>query len=93
MYDGSLHDIREKYGTSRQLVVEFENEQIVEPIKDVVITDLEDRKKSFSFDSTKVNINDLMNHILHTYQVRDLSIAEPEIESIIQRMYSGEVAV
>ena len=93
MYDGSLHDIREKYGTSRQLVVEFENEQIVEPIKDVVITDLEDRKKSFSFDSTKVNINELMNHILHTYQVRDLSIAEPEIESIIQRMYSGEVAV
>ncbi|MGN1198901.1 MAG: ATP-binding cassette domain-containing protein [Acetatifactor sp.] len=91
MYDGSLQEIREKYGTSRQLVVEFGEETAVLPVGNVVITDIEDRKKSFVFDNAKVNINELMSHLLSRYNIRDLTVTEPEIESIIQRMYNGEV--
>ncbi len=91
MYDGSLQEIREKYGTSRQLVVEFVEETEVLPMENVVITNVEDRKKSFAFDNAKVNINELMSHLLSRYNVRDLTVKEPEIESIIQRMYNGEV--
>lgn len=91
MYDGSLQEIREKYGTSRQLVVEFGEKTTVLPMENVVITDIEDRKKSFVFDNAKVNINELMSHLLSRYNVRDLTVTEPEIESIIQRMYNGEV--
>lgn len=91
MYDGSLQEIREKYGTSRQLVVEFGEETAVLPMENVTITDLEDRKKSFVFDNAKININELMSHLLSRYNIRDLTVTEPEIESIIQRMYNGEV--
>lgn len=91
MYDGSLREIREKYGTSRQLVVEFGEEVAVRPMDNVVVTDMEGRKKSFVFDNAKVNINELMNHLLNEYNIRDLTVTEPEIESIIQRMYNGEV--
>ena len=91
MYDGSLQEIREKYGTSRQLVVEFGEKTTVLPMENVVITDIEDRKKSFVFDNAKVNINELMSHLLGRYNVQDLTVTEPEIESIIQRMYNGEV--
>lgn len=91
MYDGSLQEIREKYGTSRQLVVEFGEETAVPPMDNVAITDLEDRKKSFVFDNAKININELMSHLLSRYNIRDLTVTEPEIESIIQRMYNGEV--
>lgn len=91
MYDGTLQEIREKYGTSRQLVVEFGEEAVVPPMENVVITDIEDRKKSFVFDNAKVNINELMSHLLSRYNIRDLTVTEPEIESIIQRMYNGEV--
>lgn len=91
MYDGSLQSIREKYGTERRLIVELNQEEELESIEGVTIDNLENRKKSLSFDNNQVNINDLMNHLLQKYSIRDLTVSEPEIESLIQKMYNGEV--
>ena len=91
MYDGSLQDIRSKYGTARRLIAEFNEEVAVAPISDVVINELGDRKKSFTFDNNVVDVNKLMHELFGNYSVRDITVAEPEIESIIQKMYSGEV--
>ena len=91
MFDGSLQDIRSKYGTTRRLIAEFNEEVTVEPIKKVVIENLGDRKMSFTFDNNVVDVNKLMHEILGKYSVRDITVAEPEIESIIQKMYNGEV--
>ncbi len=91
MYDGSLQDIRNKYGTSRRLIAEFNEETAVAPIKNVIIEDLKDRKVSFTFDNNVVDVNKLMHEVLEKYSVHDITVAEPEIESIIQKMYNGEV--
>lgn len=91
MYDGSLQDIRNKYGTSRRLIAEFNEETTVAPIKNVIIEDLKDRKVSFTFDNNVVDVNKLMHEVLEKYSVHDVTVAEPEIESIIQKMYNGEV--
>ena len=91
MYDGSLQDIRSKYGTARRLIAEFNEEVAVAPISDVVINELGDRKKSFTFDNNVVDVNKLMHELFGNYSVRDITVAEPEIESIIQKMYNGEV--
>ena len=93
MYDGSLHEIRSKFGTSRRLVAEFNEETTVAPIKEVVIDDLKDRRFSFTFDNNVVDVNMLMKEILGNYSVHDITVEEPEIESIIQKMYNGEVSV
>ena len=92
MYDGSLQEIRSKYGTSRRLIAEFNEETAVEPIKNVIIEDMKDRKASFTFDNNVVDVNKLMHEILGKYSVHDVTVAEPEIESIIQKMYKGEVS-
>ena len=89
MYDGSLHDIRSKYGTARRLIAEFNEETKVSPIENVDIGEMKDRKISFSFDNNIVDVNRLMHEILDNYNVRDITVAEPEIESIIQKMYNG----
>ena len=89
MYDGSLHDIRSKYGTARRLIAEFNEETKVSPIENVEISEMKDRKISFSFDNNIVDVNKLMHEILDNYNVRDITVAEPEIESIIQKMYNG----
>lgn len=92
-YDGTLLGVREAYGTIRQLDVEFCEDCEVAPIKDVEIKELGDkniRKKRFVFENKKVQIQELMNFLLTNYSVRDLYISEPEIESIIRRIYSGE---
>lgn len=92
VYDGTLQGIREQYGTTRQLEVEFAGEEKVEPIHKVEIIDLENNKKRFVFENRDVHINELMNDLLNHYHVRDINISEPEIESIIRRIYSGEAA-
>ena len=92
MYDGSLQEIRSKYGTSRRLIAEFNEETAVEPIKNVIIEDMKDRKASFTFDNNVVDVNKLMHEILGKYSVHDVTVAEQEIESIIQKMYKGEVS-
>ena len=91
MFDGSLQDIRGKYGTTRRLIAEFNEEVSVEPISKVAIENLGDRNMSFTFDNNVVDVNKLMHEILGKYSVHDITVAEPEIESIIQKMYNGEV--
>ena len=92
MYDGSLQEIRSKYGTTRRLIAEFNEETKIEPIKNVIIEDLKDRKASFTFDNNVVDVNKLMHEVLEKYSVHDITVAEPEIESIIQKIYKGEVS-
>lgn len=94
IYDGSLLGIREEFATTRQLVVEFAKNIEVEPVNNVIIQDLDElggRKKKFIFENKKIEINELMSDILNRYPVKDLQISEPEIESIIRRIYGGEL--
>lgn len=96
VYDGTLPGIREKYGTTRQLDVEFHDNCEIAPIENVEIKQLDEldgRKKRFIFENTKVQINELMNELLAKYNVRDLNISEPEIESIIRKIYGGKDGV
>lgn len=93
VYDGSLQGIRNTYGTTRQLDVEFGSGQDIQPILGVEIKDLEQedsRKKRFIFDNKEIQINQLMNHLLTKYDVRDINVSEPEIERIIRKIYDGE---
>lgn len=94
IYDGSLVGIRDKFTTTRQLIVEFARNVEIEPINDVIIQQLDEfdgRKKKFIFENKRIEINELMSYILNKYQVKDLQISEPEIESIIRKIYSGEL--
>ncbi len=91
IYDGSLVGIREHFTTMRQIDVEFEKFTRVEPITDVTMEQLDERKVRFRFENKKVEINDLMFRLLNQYQVADLQVSEPEIESIIRRIYQGDL--
>ena len=98
VYDGSIQGIKEQYGTTRKLQVEFnENYDILLPansMKNIQIknvADSEGRKRQFIFDNTDVQIDELMNHLLQNYSIKDINISEPEIEEIIGKIYGGEV--
>ena len=98
VYDGSIHGIKEKYGTTRKLQVEFNESYDISllerELNNIDINDLEEsegRKKQFVFDNTKVQIDELMNYLLQNYGIKDINISEPEIEEIIGKIYGGEV--
>lgn len=91
MYDGSLRQIRDTYGTTRQIIVEFSQNTDVQPMDKVAIQKVDDRKYSFTFDNNTLDVNELMNSILGTYSVKDITVNEPEIETIIRKIYNREV--
>ena len=91
IYDGELSGIREKFGTTRQLDVEFLQDYDIAPIEHVEVVPLDGRKKRFIFENRDVKIDELMNALLAKYSIRDINISEPEIESLIRKIYNGEV--
>ena len=96
VYDGSVNEIKNNYVSLRSIEVEFSNRVNIEPINDVSIKDQEGTngcRKLFSFDSAKVKINELMTDILTKYDVKDISIIEPEIDDIIRDIYEGELTI
>ncbi len=96
LYDGRLSDIREQFGTTRQLDIEFVDNIELEPIPDVEIIQIDpqdSRKKRLVFESAKVHIDELMSKLLANYQIQDISITEPEIEGIIRQIYEGRLTL
>lgn len=95
VYDGLLSGIRQAYGTTRQVDVEFAGDCTVAPMEHVEIKELDapgGRKKRFLFESREVQIDSLMSSLLADYVIRDLTVSEPEIEGLIRKIYGGEVA-
>lgn len=90
IYDGGLNGIRQIHGAERQIDVFFAGDESVAPIENVIKVDVDNRHKQFIFDSNKVSINDLMSHLLNSYSVKDINISEPDIESIIRKIYNRE---
>ena len=99
VYDGALVGIRERFGTTRQLDVEFNKNVEVSLLesalpKNVTVSELNEldgRKKRFTFENHEVKIDELMSLLLSTFNIRDINVSEPEIESLIRKIYTGEV--
>ena len=90
IFDGTLDEVRKLHGSSRQLDVYFMNDEKVNPIPGVEIEEVDKRHSQLIFDGRRVKINDLMSLLLSKYNVKDINIAEPDIESIIRKIYSRE---
>jgi ABC-2 type transport system ATP-binding protein len=90
VYDGSVSEIRQKYGKERTLVVEFgESYKNINIAGVKTVDDNENpNKKSFVF-SKEVNVHKLISDISSEHVINDLTIKEPEIEGIIREIYEG----
>ncbi len=102
VYDGSLHELRENFGQTRELVFEADDdsglteEQFRKSLKlgkeDLVI---ERDKNNFKvrFNSAKIPVGDMLSHTLSVTKVKDISVKDSDIEEIIRNLYrQGEVS-
>ena len=93
IYDGTIKNVREVYGTTRQIEVEFFEKTRVEPIQNVeieVVGELDGRKMRLTFDNQTVKIDELMQELLTQYEIKDMNVTEPEIECLIRKIYGEE---
>jgi ABC-2 type transport system ATP-binding protein len=93
IFDGAIETLRDGYGTHRTLVVE-----LCDPEQHVEMEGTEAELTTptvarFRFDRRTMSAETLIRRVADRYRVSDISIEEPELESIIRRIYrEGYVA-
>jgi len=87
VYDGSLAQMRDKYGTQRTLVVEFEEAIPDFAAPQATLVKSEGRKKWFAFNRFETALSALITRISAQFPIRYLAVEEPEIEAIVRTIY------
>ncbi|SDG05163.1 ABC-2 type transport system ATP-binding protein [Fontibacillus panacisegetis] len=91
LYDGSLQSIKERYGDKRIIHFELEREgefQLPSSMADKVEWSYGDEGRvSISFSNHTITAADVISEMLQSYQIRDLTIADSKIETIVQDIY------
>lgn len=92
IYDGTVDQIKDRYGKKRTIVAEFaqDGKEIILP-KGVEILEEEQNKKHMQFNRDEVQVSDVISYLTSNYNILDLTIKEPEIESIIREIYEGGI--
>ena len=87
IYDGGVERIKEQYGTHRTLVLTL-TEPHANPELDRAEIESNDRGLvRYRFDRRQVRPDQLIREAMERYDLRDVSIEEPDLESIIRRIY------
>ncbi|MBV8748702.1 MAG: ATP-binding cassette domain-containing protein [Candidatus Eremiobacteraeota bacterium] len=87
IYDGPLERLREEYGTHRTLVV-----NLAETYDEVTVpgTEVESREANtvrLRFNRREMTAEALIRRVTERYRITDVAIIEPDIESIVRRIY------
>jgi ABC-2 type transport system ATP-binding protein len=87
IFDGEIETLRDRYGTHRTLVVQLAEprERVDMPGTEASLSDPTTAR--FRFDRRSVSAESLIRRVTDTYDVTDITIEEPELESMITRIY------
>ena len=87
IYDGAVEGIKEQYGTHRTLVVSLAGDPGGIAVADAELESREGNVVRLRFDRKAISADQLIRRVTEHYAVNDVSIEEPELESIIRRIY------
>ena len=89
MYDGELAKIKERYGKTRVLIIDLEEEIPDFSIEGAEVIKQEGKRKWFRFNRDMMSASQLISRISENYEIKDLSIQDPEIEVMIRNIYES----
>ncbi len=87
IYDGPIERIKEQYGTHRTLAITLAQAQDGLALPDAELISHDGLVARFRFDRVRVRADELIRAATERYAITDVSIEEPELESIIRRIY------
>ena len=77
VFDGAIEDIKAKYVHSKTI--------------ELLLAD--GTKKLHTFDASKYAMNEVVEELFAQYDIKDISICEPEIDAIIRDIYEGRITL
>jgi ABC-2 type transport system ATP-binding protein len=92
IYDGDLAALRERYGRWRTLVVDLAPDYTgdIPAIPGVELARVEGPRLWLRFDRHATTAAALIAEVARHYPLRDLTVEEPEIETIVRDIYRGQ---
>jgi ABC-2 type transport system ATP-binding protein len=91
VYDGGLDGLHDQGRSERTLVVDLDREVPPIDLPGTRVLRVEGARQWLAFPAT-ASAAPLVAALAGRYELRDLSVREPEIEDVIARMYAGEEA-
>jgi ABC-2 type transport system ATP-binding protein len=87
LYDGSIDALKTKFGQDRTLVIELDDAPYRLNLPHTRVIREEGSRVWLAFDKDQLSASDVMMKVAETHTIRDLSIEEPEIESVVREIY------
>jgi ABC-2 type transport system ATP-binding protein len=86
--DSTVADITARYGTERTLVVDLAEPGPPVEVDGAWVTRVEGPRQWLRFRREDVSVPELLGRVAAVVEVRDLSVEEPDIESIVREIYA-----
>lgn len=87
MYDGNLDDMVRRFGSTRSLMVEFEDPVDDFPVPGAALVRSEGNRKWYSFDRFASTPMELLSAIEKQHTIHDIEVIEPQLEAIVRNLY------
>ena len=87
IYDGGIDALKQRYGKTRMLIVDLARAYTEIKLDGAEMTRREDSRIWLTFDRDTISASELIGQLTTQYEIKDLTISEPEIEEIVRRIY------
>lgn len=88
VFDNQVSKLKEKYGKERVLEIEFHKQyESLSKIKDINVFKEDENKKWIKFSSEKYTAASIISKIIENYEIKDISIHEPNVADIVKTLY------
>jgi len=91
LFDGSLEQIRKRFGGKRRLMVDFAEEYPEISVEGAQVTERNGQRVVFEFERGTLTASVLIGRLTEKYRIQDLEVREPEIEATIRRIYEDKL--
>jgi len=90
IYDGAISKIKDRFGKYREVTFEvaYKPEQLDLP-KGAEILTSEPNRLTLRFDRSIMTASQVVGNLMNQIEVRDFSLSEPNLASVIKQIYNG----
>ncbi|WP_135229406.1 ABC transporter ATP-binding protein [Deinococcus fonticola] len=88
LYDGDLPELQARYGSARELIVDFEEAPAAAPLPGLEVLEHSGPRVRYAFSGPAAVP---IARVTALAPVRDITVKEPDIEATIRRIYEGKL--
>jgi len=94
MFDGETEFLKQKFVHEKVIEVEFyEDDYVMQGIPGVTVVREQGYKKWLTFNNDSSGIGEVIGTIASQYKIKDISVKEPSVESIIRNIYDNRITL